>query len=71
MIHEFNAQLSKLNRRMSALVADLNTLHQQRAEATTEEQKSDYNTEIYSKLYDVEATANEITELAYTIHTSL
>lgn len=71
MAHEFNAQLSKLNRRMSALVVDLNTLHQQRAEATTEEQISDYNTEIYSKLYDVESTANEITELAYTIHTSL
>lgn len=71
MAHEFNAQLSKLNRRMSALVADLNTLHQQSAEATTEGQISDYNTEIYSKLYDVEATANEITELAYTIHTSL
>ena len=29
MTHEFNAQLSKLNRRMSALVADLNTLLQQ------------------------------------------
>lgn len=71
MAHEFNAQLSKLNRRMSALVADLNTLHQQRTEATTEEQISDYNTEIYSKLYDVEATANEIAELTYTIHTSL
>lgn len=71
MAHEFNAHLSKLKRRMSALVADLNTLHQQRAEATTEEQKSDYNTEIYSKLYDIEATANEIATLVYTIHTSL
>lgn len=48
MAHEFNAQLSKLNRRMSALVADLNTLHQQRAEATTKEQISDYTEEIYS-----------------------
>lgn len=71
MAHEFNAQLSKLNRRMSALVADLNTLHQQRAEATTEEQISDYNTEIYSKLYKVEATANEIAELTYTIQATL
>lgn len=71
MTHEFNAQLSKLNRRMSALVADLNTLLQQRAEATTEEQISDYDTEIYSKLYDVEATANEVSTLAYSIHTTL
>lgn len=70
MAHEFNAQLSKLNRRMSALVADLNTLHQQRAEATSK-QLAEYDTEIYSKLYDVEATANEITELTYSLHTSL
>lgn len=71
MAHEFNAQLSKLNRRMSALVADLNILHQQRAEATTEEQISDYTEEIYSKLYEVEATANEIAELTYTIQATL
>lgn len=27
--------------------------------------------EIYSKLYEVEATANEITELTYSLHTTL
>lgn len=64
MKHEFNAQLSKLNRRMSALTADLNTLHQQRAEATGK-QLEEYDTEITNKLCEVEQTANHIASLAY------
>lgn len=64
MTHEFNAQLSKLNRRMSALTSDLNTLHQQRAEATGK-QLAEYDTEIVSKLCEVEQTANHIASLAY------
>lgn len=68
MTHEFNAQLSKLNRRMSALTADLNTLHRQRAEATGK-QLEEYDTEIINKLCEVEQTANHIASLAYELLT--
>lgn len=64
MAHEFNTQLSKLNRKMSALVADLNELHTQRAEVTGK-RIAEYDTKIVDKLCAVEQTANHIANLVY------
>ena len=64
MAREYNAELSKLNRKMSALVADLNELQTQRAEATGK-RIAEYDTEIVDKLCKVEQTANHIASLVY------
>lgn len=54
---EYNTEISKLKRRISALVADIDEINTQRSEIGNRELKTSYTYEMITKLSELSATA--------------
>lgn len=54
---EYNTEISKLKRRISALVADIDELNAQRSEIGHSKLKTSYTYEMITKLYELSNTA--------------
>lgn len=57
---EYNTEISKLKRRISALVADIDEINAQRSEIGNSELKTSYTYELITKL-------SELSDTAYTL----
>lgn len=54
---EYNTEISKLKRRISALVADIDEINTQRSEIDHSELKTSYTYELITKLSELSTTA--------------
>lgn len=54
---EYNTEISKLKRRISALVADIDEINTQRSEIGNRELKTSYTYEMITKLSELSTTA--------------
>lgn len=64
---EYNTEISKLKRRISALVADIDEINTQRSEIGNRELKTSYTYELITKLSELSDTAYSLAYNAFNL----